>query len=261
MGYVLDNNLYIIRLKDKSTHAVTVDGDENIFNGIFDYGSTEFQTSQAWLWSPDSRKIAFWKIDATQVKAFYLLDELGKYNTLHTLKYPNTGEQHAIIQVGVFDTSTLQTSWMNTGDDVDSYIPAINWAGSSQKLLVQRLTRDHDTLDLLLADITSGQSQSIVTDTDPAWVDITTDLLVFRNKDKFVWTSEKSGYRHAYLYDHLGNEKQLTSGNWEITSLIALDDISGWLYFNSKKDSFIEQHIYRVRTDGTDMQKLSGAAG
>ncbi|MEO1204349.1 MAG: prolyl oligopeptidase family serine peptidase, partial [Pseudomonadota bacterium] len=83
----------------------------------------------------------------------------------------------------------------------------------------------------------------------------------FGNYDRFVWTSEKSGYRHAYLYDYSGRERQLTKGDWEIHSLIALDEVNGWLYFYAKKDSFIDQHVYRVGLDGSDAEKLSGAPG
>ena len=261
VGYVLDNNLYVTELKNQNTIAVTTDGDANIFNGFFDYGSTEFFTEEAWFWSPEGNKIAFWRMDATDVKVFYMVDELGKYNVVRPMKYPNTGERHAVNKVGVFNLNNKKTTWINTEHDPDDYLPRINWTNSSSKLAIQHLTRDHEKLALLLADTETGKSQVIVRDSDPAWLDITNDLIFFEKQDRFIWTSEKSGYRHAYLYDYEGNETQLTSGDWEITSLISFNEDTDWLYFYAKKDSFIDQHVYRVKLDGSEVQKVSGKPG
>ncbi len=96
VAYVLENNLYVTDLAKGTIRAVTTDGSANIFNGIFDYGSTEFGFVDAWHWSPDGQKIAFWRLDVTDLKVFYIIDELGKYNEIHSLKYPNTAERHAI---------------------------------------------------------------------------------------------------------------------------------------------------------------------
>lgn len=262
VGYVLDNNIYITELKTRSTRAVTTDGSSDIFNGIFDYGSTEFGFNDAWHWSPDAKKIAFWRLDVTAVKIFYIIDELGKYPIVHPLKYPNTGERHAVNQIGVFDLDHEVTTWLDIGNNTDDYIPWIGWTNSSKNLAIQRLTRDHEQLDLLLADTDTGATQVIVTETDSAWIDITDDLIFFKDQQRFVWTSEKSGYRHAYLFDYNGNEiNQLTSGSWEISSLIALDEHGGWLYFYAKIDSFIDQLVYRVSLDGAELQKVSGRSG
>jgi dipeptidyl-peptidase-4 len=261
VGFVLENNLYVTELESGATRAVTSDGSPNVFNGIFDYGSTEFGFTDAWHWSPDGSRIAFWRLDVTDVKVFHIVDELGKYNQVYDLKYPNTGERHAVNRIGVYELRSGRTTWMDIGDDPDDYIPRIDWTRSSDTLAIQRLTRDHQRLDLLMADTTTGETRVVVTDRDPAWIDITTDLIFFWQEDRFVWTSEKSGYRHAYLYDYQGNETQLTSGDWEITELIAVDEAGDWLYFYAKKDSFIDQHVYRVRLGGSDVEKVSGDSG
>ena len=261
MGYVLDNNIYVTELDDLTTRAVTTDGNADIFNGYFDYGSRMFGAGEAWSWSPDGNKIAFWRMDVTDVKVFYMVDELGKYNTVRPLKYPNTGERLAVTRIGVFDLDSGRTGWMDTGGNPDDYIPRVNWTKSSDTLALQRLTRDHNKLSLLLTDAVTGESTVIVEDTDPAWVEVTNDLLLFRNRERFVWTSEKSGYRHAYLYDYEGNETLLTDGDWEISALAGLDETAGWLYFYAKKDSFIDQHVYRVKLDGSEIEKLTTRPG
>jgi len=260
-GYVLENNLYVIDLDSGSVRAITTDGSANIFNGIFDYGSTEFGFADAWHWSPDGRKIAFWRLDVTDLKVFYIIDELGIYNTVYPLKYPNTGEKHAVNQIGVFDLDSGESKWMDIGENTDDYIPRIDWTRSSRQLSIQRLTRSHEHLDVLMADTKTGKSRIVLSETDPAWIDITRDLMFLHGQDKFVWTSEKSGYRHAYLYDYEGKERQLTRGDWEISSLIAIDETAGWLYFYAKKDSFIDRHVYRVALEGSEVEKLSGKPG
>ncbi|MDE0283547.1 MAG: S9 family peptidase [Gammaproteobacteria bacterium] len=261
VGYVLDNNIYVTELDDRTTRAVTTDGDANIFNGYFDYGSRMFGAGQAWSWSPDGNKIAFWRMDVTGVKVFYMVDELGKYNTVRALKYPNTGERLAVTRIGMFDLERGRTVWMDTGGNPDDYIPRVNWTNSSGRLAIQTQARDHDELVLLLADTATGKTGAIVRDTDTAWVEVTNDLRFFKHRERFVWTSEKSGYRHAYLYDYDGNETQLTGGDWEISTLIALDEGAGWLYFYAKKDSFIDQHVYRVKLDGSKLERLTHRPG
>jgi len=261
LGFVLDNNLHVMEFKSGQTIAVTSDGSADIWNGIFDYGSTEFGFTDAWKWSPDGSQIAFWRLDVSDVKVWTMLDELGKYPEVRPMKYPNTAEAHAVNQIGVFELASGKTRWMDIGNNPDDYIPYIEWARNSKQLSIQRLSRDHDVLELLMADAGSGKSKVIVTDTDPAWIDITRDLKFLQGSDQFVWTSEKSGYRHAYLYDYSGKEKQLTSGDWEIDSLIGVDEANRWLYFYAKKDSFIDQHVYRVGLDGAAVEKLSGQPG
>lgn len=261
VGYVRANNIYVAELTDLMPHAVTTDGSPDIFNGTFDYGSSEFGGDAAWLWSPDGKRIAFWRMDVTDVKTFPIVDELGKYSVVRELKYPNTAERHAVIRIGVHDSARNATTWMSIGDNPDDYIPRLNWTGDSSQLLIQRLTRDHKTLDLLLADAVSGQSRGIYRETDPAWIDITNDLIAFSDGRRFVWTSERSGYRHAYLYDVTGKARQITSGDWEISALSGVDEVGGWIYFYGKKDSRVDQHIYRVRLDGTGLQKLSSSPG
>lgn len=261
LGYVIANNLYVMDLESQQVRAVTSDGSNHIFNGIFDYGSTEFGFTDAWHWSPDGSKLAFWRLDATEVKTFWIINELGNYSEVFPLKYPNTAQKHAVNQIGVYDLKQGTTLWVKTNHDPDDYLPRIDWTRSSKTLAIQHLTRDHDDLALLFADTTTGETTVVLTDTDPAWIDITRDLTFLSTEDTFVWTSEKSGYRHAYRYDYEGKETQLTQGDWEISSLIAVDEDNRWLFFYAKKDSFIDQHVYRVSLDGGPVTKLTDKPG
>jgi dipeptidyl-peptidase-4 len=261
VGYVSDNNLYVAELPDLKPRAVTNDGSADIFNGAFDYGSSEFGGTAAWSWSPDSRHLAFWRLDATEVRTFPIVDELGKYSIAREMKYPNTAERHAVNRVGVYDVDRGATSWMQTGGNPDDYIPRLNWTGDSKGLFLQRLARNHKTLELLRADAATGESRAVYRETDPAWIDITDDFIPLSDGHRFVWTSERSGFRHAYLHDADGTVTPVTGGEWEVTALAGLDEAAGWLYFYGKKDSRVDQHVYRVRLDGTGLKRLSGRPG
>ncbi len=264
VGYVRDHNIYIVELATSKTRAITTDGTENILNGEFDWVyEEEFSIDDGWRWSPDSKKIAFWRLDQTRVKEFNLVDELaGVYNEVFKLKYPKAGEKNALVQIGVADITTGETTRMELGEETDIYIPRIHWTKSSNTLAIQRLNRQQNRLELLLADTNTGNSRTILADTDTAWVEVTDDVIFLKKQDQFLWTSERSGYRHIYRYDLKGNlVKRLTSGDWVVNSVAGVDEQAGWVYFYGKKDLPLEHHVYRVRLNGKGLQRISQREG
>lgn len=262
-GYVYNSNIYIIDLTARKKQQITNDGDKNILNGEFDWVyEEEFGLADAWMWSPDSKKIAYWRMDQTRVKEFYLVDELGLYNELTSLKYPKAGEENSTVKIGVFDLEKDSTVWMDIGTETDIYIPRILWTNSSDKLAIQRLTRRQNHSELLLANTNTGQSKVIISDSNNTWVEVEHDILFLKEKDEIIWTSESSGFNHAYLYDYRGNMiNQITKGNWEVTSVEAVDEENKLLYFYGKKDSPLEQNIYRIKLDGKNIERVSPKKG
>lgn len=261
VAYVKNNNLYVAEVASGESRQLTFDGSGDILNGVFDWVyEEEFGRADAYRWSPDGQKIAFWRTDQARVKTFYLLDELPQYSQPIPLKYPKVGEQNAVIKIGVVDIDAGKTAWMDIGENEDIYIPRIDWTNSSRTLAIQRLNRKQNQLELLLADADSGHSRAILTDSDPAWVSVGNDFIFLKQSERFVWTSEKSGYRHVYLSDYRGREiAQLTRGDWEVSSVIGVDEQGGWVYFYGRKESPIEQHIYRVTLAGQNLQRISPA--
>lgn len=264
IGYVINNNLYIADLATGKSKALTTDGNSDILNGVFDWvHEEEFHSANAWRWSPDGKKIAFWRLDQTDVKSFiYNLDQLPQYNVAHSIKYPKVGEKNSIVRIGIVDIKSGKTNWMDLGKEKDIYIPRIKWNHSPKTLAIERLNRKQNKMELLFADVSTGKTKLIVTDTNPGWVDVTDDLFFLKKKDQFIWTSEKSGFRHIYLYDYDGKLiKQLTTGDWEVVSVIGIDDKNEWVYFYGKKETPIDQHIYRVKLDGSNFEKISVQRG
>jgi dipeptidyl-peptidase-4 len=267
-GFVRFNNIFMVDLATGVETQLTTDGSDDIINGQFDWVyEEEFSIADGWRWSPDSKKIAFWRLDQARVKAFPLEDMMPLYPKIFWLKYPKAGEQNALVQIGVLSLETNQTKWMDLGEETDIYIPRIQWTPDPRILSIQRLNRLQNKLDLLFADVNSGATRVVLSDTDPCWVDVTDDLIFLgeRNpahREQFIWTSERSGYRHAYLYDYNGRLiYPLTNGEWEITELHGVDETAGWLYFSGKKDSPIERHVYRISLDGKNFERLSQRSG
>ena len=263
VGFVRDHNIYVVDLKTGKETAVTRDGNENILNGEFDWVyEEEFGLADAWRWSPDGNKIAYWRLDQSRVKVYHLIDEMGEYNKVYDLKYPKVGEQNSIVKIGVADLSSGKTTWMDIGPNDDIYIPRIFWTNSSGTLSIMRLNRLQNHLEVLMADVSSGNSHTVITDSNNTWVDVRDDIFFLKKSDRIVWTSEKSGYNHAYLYDYNGKLiNQITSGNWEVSSVDGVDENTGWVYLSGKKDSPVQENLYRVKLDGTEFQKISQEHG
>ena len=258
VAYVKDYNLYVTNIATSEIKQLTSDGTENILNGIFDWVyEEEFGRADALRWSPDSKSIAFWHTDQTRVKSFVLLDELPTYSQATYLKYPKVGEQNAVVKIGVVDIESGKTVWMDTGKDDDIYIPRIDWANTPNTLAVQRLNRKQNRLELLMCYTLSGKSSKILTDANEAWVDVTDDFYFLKKDNIFLWTSEKSGYRHIYFSDYNGNTTAITTGDWEVSSIIGVDEDRNLVYFYGKKSAPIDQHIYRIKLDGSDLSQVS----
>lgn len=263
VAYAQDNNLFVADVETGVGRALTSDGSGDILNGVFDWVyEEEFGRADAYRWSPDSKKIAYWRTDQTRVKTFFLLDELLAYSVPIPFKYPKVSQQNAIVNIGVVDVQSGNTVWMDVGDNDDSYVPRILWADSSETLAIQRLNRKQNRNQLLLADVSAGDARVVVTDTNSTWVDLTDDFIFLERTGQFVWTSEKSGFRHIYLSDMTSGEtRAISSGDWEVSSVIGVDHEGEWIYFYGRKDSALEQHIYRAKLTGKKVKRITRKPG
>lgn len=266
VAYVRDNNLYYKTLDNMQETAVTTDGR---FNEIV-YGSAdwvyeeEFSFAQAFFWSPDSRRLAFYKFDEREVKEYNMQLWGELYPEDYRFKYPKAGEENSAIEILVHNITDGQTVRINTGEEKDIYIPRIYWTHSSDLLSVVRMNRLQNRLEILHANANNGNTEVVLTETSDTYVDINyNDNLTYLKGNKgFIRTSEQSGYKHVYQYKMNGElVRQLTEGDFDVDELIGYDEKRRLIYFISTEDSPLERQFYSINVKGKDKKKLSNEEG
>ena len=263
-AFVRDNNLFWIDLVSGTETQITNDGEYNkIINGAADWVyEEEFSFAKAWFWSPDGNKIAFYRFDEERVKEFFMTEWGTLYPDLTRFKYPKAGEENAIVSIHVYDLETGQTTFMDIGEEEDQYIPRINWTNNSNTLAIRRMNRLQNQQDLLFANASTGETKVIMTEESEGWLDVHDDLIFLKNGKQFLYTSEKDGYNHVYLYDMDGNElNQVTKGEWEVTNVVGFNERRHTLYFVSTEVSPLQRHLYQIRVDGKRKKQLSKGDG
>ena len=261
VAFMRDNNLFIKDLKTNEELQFTHDGKWNhIINGAPDWVyEEEFGFAQGFYWSPDSKKIAFYRFDESDVKEYNMQMFIGLYPEDYKFKYPKAGEDNSIVEIFVYDLETGNTTKMNTGEETDIYFPRIKWTEDANVLAIQRLNRHQNHLEILAADATTGQTTVFYDETNPYYIDVTDNWTFLEDGKRFLMTSEKDGYNHIYLYMMDGTPvKQLTSGDWEVTQVYGFDGKE--VYFQAAKNSSVERQIYAVNLKG-EMRTLINKVG
>ncbi len=262
VGFVRDNDLWVTELATGVETRLTRDGSENIINGTFDWVyEEELGLRDGWRWSPDGRKIAFWRLDQTPIKTFYMIDDLELYPEPVPIRYPKAGEANSLVQVGVVDVEGGETRWMDLGENPDVYVARMEWAGRSDELVLQRLNRHQNRLEIMLFGVSSGVGRVIVTENSDAWVDVDDDF-VWLASGRFVWSSDRDGYNHLYLYQRDGSlARQLTRGSWDVDGVVGVDEAGGWVYYRAARESPLDRALYRAPLGGGDSELLTPGGG
>lgn len=264
IAYVKENNLWFYDIARERHVQVTIDGKKNeIINGITDWVyEEEFAFVRAFDWSADSKHIGFIRFDETNVPEFSMtVYGSGLYSSQYDFKYPKAGEKNAIVSVHLYDVvgASLKRAALPLTDD--SYVARLKFTRDANDLSVQVLNRHQNNLGLYFVNVQSGQSRLVLRETDAAYVDVTDDL-TFLKDNSFIWSSEKSGFNHYYWYDAKGKlKRQLTKGNFDVTSLYGLDEKNQKLFYQSVENGPLNRDIYSVGLNGRHKKQLSSGAG
>ncbi|MCH7397362.1 S9 family peptidase [Belliella sp. DSM 107340] len=266
VAYVKDNNLFVVELASNSITQITKDGKWNeIINGAADWVyEEEFSMSKAFDWSPDGKKIAFIRFDETDVPEFNMQTWGELYPKDYKFKYPKAGEKNAEVSIHVYDLDSKKTITVDTGTEKDIYLPRIYWTANSNTLAFLRMNRLQNQLDLFYANTETGKSDLILQEKSETYVDLDyNDNLFFLKDNKgFIRTSEQDGYKHIYQHDNSGKMiRQITSGNWEVTNLVGVDEKGKKIYFISTEASPLERNLYVINMDGKGKKLLTPAKG
>jgi len=261
VAYVRERNIYVEDLYDHSIRPLTQAADKKIINGTFDWVyEEELGLRDGFRWSPDSKSVAYWQLDTTGVREFPLVNNTDSlYPVINWIPYPKVGQQNSAAKVGVVDVETAETRWIDVpGDPRKQYIARMDWAKSSQELLLQVLNRAQNENRLMLADIGDGKTKTILTETDEAWVDIHDELKWLDDGARFTWISERGGWRHAYVVSRSGGELKLTTqGDYDVIELLHADEEGGSAYFIASPNDATQRYLYRVGTDGGGIKRLT----
>ncbi len=262
VAYVQDNNLFVFNVADKTTVQVTMDGVKNkIINGVTDWVyEEEFGFVRAFEWNSSGTKIAFIRFDESEVPEFSM-DLYGSelYPSRHEFKYPKAGENNAVVSLHLYDIANGKVSMVDLGDAY--YIPRIKWMNNANNLSVQILNRHQDLLKLMSVNAVNNNVSLLLEERDKAYVDIT-DNLTFLADDSFIWSSEKDGYNHLYLYDSKGKLKnQVTKGSWEVTSYYGYDKKTDKIYYQSTENGSINRDVYSIGRNGKSKKRLTEKTG
>ena len=264
IAFAKNNNLYIYTIASKQTNQLTTDGKKNsIINGITDWVyEEEFAFVRAFDWSVDGKKLAYIRFDETVVPEFSMnIYHKDLYPTVETFKYPKAGEKNATVSLFIHDLTTSSIKEIDLKNYTDFYIARMKWTMESNVLSAQILNRHQDNLDLLFIDGNSGTVKVVLNEKDKAYVDVT-DNLTFLKDNSFIWTSEKDGFNHIYLYDKTGKLKnQITKGNWEVTAYYGLDEKSKTVFYQSVENGTTIRDVFRIGLDGKNKIKLSQLEG
>ena len=298
VSFVRGNNLFVVDVAKANEKQLTRDGrdgDGQIYNGFLDwvyeeelYGRGQ---KRGYWWSPDSKFIAFLRLDESPVPKFVVPNDIVDDQVVEITNYPQAGDGNPIVKLGIADVgkmtilpnvgripkigNKLPSAVQRVGDvvrfvDMPAYKPddlliaRVAWTPDSRTVMFQALNREQTFLDLNAAGL-DGKVRKTLRETTPAWVEVYDNPVFVDNaggKPGMVWQSARNGWRHLYLYDNDGNQvRQLTDGKWEVRNLYGVDKQDGWVYFSATKDSHIAENIYRVSLNGGEVIRLSQGDG
>src|SRR5712692_5036086 len=259
VSFIRDHNLWLVNLADGKERALTQGGTEEIRKGELDWVyPEELEIKTAYWWAPDSSAIAYLEMDERKVAKYPLVDFSSPSGEADEERYPPAGGANPAVRVFVAQLSGGEARAMDTGENTDIYIARVNWLTDSKHIAIERLNRQQTVLDQLVADAASGETRTVLTEKDQYWINISNDLRFLKDGKRFLWSSERSGYRHLYLYDLEGKElAQLTKAEWEVSAVDAVDEEKGLVYFTGTAKSPLERHLYRVSLEGSAVSRIT----
>ncbi len=273
VGYVRDNNIFIEDLDANSKiNQITTDGNRYIINGTFDWVyEEELFCRDGFRWSPDSKQIAYWQLNSEGVKEMKLInDTAALYPIITSFPYPKAGETNSAARVGVISAEGGPTRWFDiAGDPRNNYLPRMEWAANSDEVVIQQLNRLQNTNIVMLGDVRTGKVRPVLTEKDDTWVDVAWgdidwdktglgrgDVEWIDKGKRFLWTSERDGWRHIYSVSRDGRDvKVVTPGNFDVISVEQVDARNGFIYFIASPDNATQRYLYRVRIDGSGKEE------
>jgi dipeptidyl-peptidase 4 len=269
VSFIRTSNLYVEDLSmQRRERALTRDGGAEILNGRLDwvyqeelYGRGNFG---AYWWSPDSTKIAFLQLDERRVPEFPVVDHIPVDQMLELNPYPKAGDPNPVVKLGVANAAGGEVTWIDNSryPPEDLLIVRVGWFPDSRRVWFQAQNREQTFLDLNSARPDDGKSETLFRESSKAWVEAIDDGLRWLKDGSFLWLSDRSGWRHIYHYTADGKlGRQITKGDWDVRSLDAVNEEKGIVYFSGTEHSFIANHEYAIKLEGSGLTRITNTEG
>lgn len=257
VSFIRGRNLWLIDLASGQERQLTQDGGDSIGNGVAEFvADEEMDRHTGYWWAPDDSAIAFARIDESAVPVQKRYEVYPDRTEVVEQRYPAAGEANVQIQLGVVPVRGGAVRWVDLGRERDIYLARVDWI-DPQHLSFQRQSRDQRRLELIEADLASGAQRVLVSESSDSWINLHGNLRFLRNGD-WLWSSERDGFQHLYLYGRDGQlKRQLTQGEWMLEQVLAVDEDKGLAFFSATRDSALERHVYSVPLAGGDIRRLS----
>ncbi len=269
MGYERGGDLFVYDPDTGTETRLTTSGSDTIFNGVFDWVyEEEFGLGKAWEWSRDSRHIAFWQTDERGVPSIAITDWSGLRPDFTRIPIPKAGDPNPTVRIGVADVETGDVVFLDTGLG-EHYVPRIYWTSEPGTLAVVTLNRLQNHVRLFFFDVATGEGRQVFEETSDTWIDVfdffagIDHFFYFpEGTDDILWVGDRDGHQHLYRYGYDGAlRNQVTSGDWNVTRVEAVDASRRTIYYTSAEVSPLERHLYAIGFDGTGKRRLSRVAG
>ena len=251
VAYVYDGDLYHEDLASGVTTRLTKKRTPEIINGTSDWVyEEEFGLKDCFRWCPDSKRIAYWEFDTSEVGEFILINNTDTlYPTIKKFKHTKPGQKNSAVRLGVLDLANKKTTWLKLeGDPRENYIARARWQNEDE-LIIQHLNRKQNKNSVLIADGSTGETKLLFADTDSAWVETCDYDQEINNGKEMIWVSEKDGWRHIYRVDmKTGQMKLITPDPFDAYQLLRVTD--EFIYFIGSKERATDRYLYRCPLAG-----------
>ena len=263
VAFVRNQNLFVHDIAAARETALTSDGGGAIKNGMAEFvAQEEMGRHTGYWWAPDGRHIAFARVDESPVKVAQRFEIAADNVATFSQRYPAAGGANVLVRLGVADVRSGAIVWIDLGEETDIYLARVNWLPDGRTLAIQRQSRDQRRLDLLFADLHTGESRLVLWERSNTWIDLHDEISFLEQSPEFVWASARDGFRHLYLYDYAGRcLRQLTRGAWNVDdfrqrAIKGIDETRRLIYFTATADSPTERQLYSASLDAKDPHSI-----
>lgn len=255
VAYVRANDIYAEHVTTGVITRLTRDGSRTTINGTTDWVyEEELSLRDAFRWSPDGTRIAYWQLDASGVRDFLMINNTDSlYSFTIPIQYPKVGTTNSAARVGVVPAAGGRTRWLAVpGDPRNNYLARMEWAPEGREVVIQHLNRKQNTLTLYTGNATTGAVRPLHTERDSAWVDVVDDFRWLSGGASYTWLTERDGWRHLYLQSRTGSPATLvTPGDYDVARVAEIDVSGGWVYFMASPATGTQRYLFRTRLDGS----------